>query len=178
MLDKNSYQDSLNNTINNLTEQPSQNIGKTISDIWFLIFGNISHVADKRRIKYSYALEAFETELNNELAKIAPHDLIEPDFRIIAETLEASKYCIELKELRNLFCKLIAASANINYASMIQPIYIDIISKLTPYDCLLLKSISYGNTFTVEITTNKLYDIIDNTLVSSYKLTILGVLAP
>ena len=42
--------DSIDNAVKNLTDKPTQGIGQTFSDVWYLVFGGITQVADKRRI--------------------------------------------------------------------------------------------------------------------------------
>lgn len=43
--------DSIDNAVKNLTDKPTQGIGQTFSDLWFLVFGGITQAADKRRMK-------------------------------------------------------------------------------------------------------------------------------
>ena len=43
--------ESVDNAIKNVTDLPTQGIGQTLSDCWFLAFGGISQLAEKRRIK-------------------------------------------------------------------------------------------------------------------------------
>ena len=85
---------SVDNAVKNITDKPTQNIGTTFADIWYLVFGGISHAAEKRKLKYSYALQEFEKELKEKISKIPEDKLIEPDIQIVAPALEASKYCI------------------------------------------------------------------------------------
>ena len=42
--------DSVDNALKNLSDAPTKSIGQTLSDAWFLVFGGISHQANKRRI--------------------------------------------------------------------------------------------------------------------------------
>lgn len=124
---------SVDNAVKNITDKPTQNIGTTFADIWYLVFGGISHAAEKRKLKYSYALQEFEKELKEKISKIPEDKLIEPDIQIVAPALEASKYCIEKKELRHMFANLIQRS-------------------LSPFDAKILLCISNKTTF-------NLYDI-------------------
>lgn len=52
--------ESVDNAIKNVTDLPTQGIGQTLSDCWFLAFGGISQLAEKRRIKYTKDLEKFK----------------------------------------------------------------------------------------------------------------------
>lgn len=57
----------ITNTAKNITEKPTQNIGTTLADIWYLVFGGISYAADKRKLTYSYALQEFENKLKEQV---------------------------------------------------------------------------------------------------------------
>ena len=103
------------NSAKNITDKPTQNIGNTLADIWYLVFGSISQAAEKRKLKYSYALQEFENELKEKISKIPKDKLIEPDIQIVAPALESAKYCVEKKELRHLFSNLISSSINTEY---------------------------------------------------------------
>ena len=154
MPDKNPLLDlvpeAIDNAAKNLTDKPTKSIGDTLSDIWYLVFGGISQAANKRKLKYSYALQAFEEELKTKISKIPDENLIEPDIQIVAPALEASKYCIEKEELRYMFSNLISNSLNIEFSNEIRPIYIDIVKSLTPLDAKLLLNF-YNNSFDNEI---------------------------
>ena len=36
--------DSIDNAVKNVTDKPTQNIGTTLADIWYLVFGGISKI--------------------------------------------------------------------------------------------------------------------------------------
>lgn len=129
---------SIDNAINNIIDKPTQNIGTTLADIWYLVFGGISQAAEKRKLKYSYALQEFEEELKEKISKIPEDKLVEPDIQIIAPILEASKYCVEKETLRNLFSSLITSSINIDFNSIMHPSYIEILKHLSNFDAKLL----------------------------------------
>lgn len=131
--------DSVDNAVKNLTDKPTQNMGTTLADIWYLVFGGISQTAEKRKLKYSYALQEFENELKEKISKIPEDKLVEPDIQIIAQALEASKYCIEHIELRKMFANLISSSLNNDTYHFAHPIYEDIIRHISPSDAKLLK---------------------------------------
>lgn len=104
--------DSIDNAVKNLTDKPTQGIGQTFSDVWYLVFGGITHAADKRRMKYAHDLELYSQELSQAISSIPEENLIEPNFQTTAQALENSKYCIESEELRKLFVNLISKSMN------------------------------------------------------------------
>ncbi len=131
--------------LTNLTEQPTKAIGSTISDIWFLVFGGIGHSAEKRKLRYAVELEKYNRELQEKIDAIPNEKRVEPDIQIVAPALEASKYCVEKEELREMFINLITSSMDSDKVTSVHPIFIDIISKLSSADALLFKCIASGN---------------------------------
>lgn len=134
--------EALDNAAKNLTDKPTQNIGTTLADIWYLVFGGISQAAEKRKLKYSYALQEFQKELKDKISKIPEDKLVEPNIQIVAPALEASKYCIEKEELRHMFAKLIQSSLSSDFSYKVHPSFSHIISSLSPADAKILLNIS------------------------------------
>lgn len=135
----------VNKALTNLTEQPTKTIGSTLSDIWFLVFGGIGQTAEKRRLRYAVELEKYNKELQDKINAVPNDKMVEPDIRIVAPALEASKYCVEKRELREMFANLIASSINGDLVASVHPIFTDIISKLSSTDALLFKAIANNN---------------------------------
>lgn len=131
------------NSAKNITDKPTQNIGTTLADIWYLVFGGISQAAEKRKLKYAYALQEFEKELKEKISKIPEDNLIEPDMQVVAPALEASKYCIEKEELRHMFVNLISSSFNSDMNDFVHPIFSDILKQLSSEEAKLLQTIYY-----------------------------------
>ncbi|WP_285945772.1 Abi-alpha family protein [Thomasclavelia cocleata] len=134
----NTLAEPIANSAKNITDKPTQNIGTTLADIWYLVFGGISQAAEKRKLKYSYALQEFEKELKEKISKIPEDKLVEPDMQIIAPALEASKYCVEKEELRHMFSNLIISSLNSDYIKIIRPSFTDTLKQLSSYDAKFL----------------------------------------
>lgn len=150
--------DSVDNAVKNITDKPTQNMGTTFADIWYLVFGGISQAAEKRKLKYSYALQEFEKELKEKISKIPEDKLIEPDIQVIAPALENSKYCIERNDLRNMFSNLISATMNSDHSEYVHPIYANILKQLSCIDAIILKT-AYNNknkSITLDFTKTKL----------------------
>lgn len=134
--------DSVDNALKNLSDAPTKSIGQTLSDAWFLVFGGISHQANKRRMKYAYDLEIYNYELSQAIANVPPENLIEPDIQTTAQALENSKYCIESEELRKMFVNLISKSVNYAYVEKVHPSFAEIIKQMSPLDARILKSMN------------------------------------
>lgn len=127
------YQDSIKNSL--------QTVSKTFSDAWYLVFGWISQIADKRKLKYFHNLKCYQQELSNEINKTPEDKLIEPDIQVTAQALENSKYCIESEELRKMFVNLISKSINADYEATVHPSFAEIIKQMSPTDAKILKTI-------------------------------------
>ena len=143
-----SLPDCVDNAITNLTDKPTKAIGNTLTDIWEIVFGGITHYADKRKLRYAAELEKMNIELHKEANAIPLDKIIEPDIQIVAPALEASKYCVEKAELRSMYVKLIASSLNSDKAPFIHPIFTDIIQKMSSTDAKLFNAIAnndYGD---------------------------------
>lgn len=140
----NTLAEPIANSFKNITDKPTQNMGTTLADIWYLVFGGISQATDKRKLKYSYALKEFEKELKEKISKIPEDKLVEPDIQIVAPTLEASKYCIEKEELRKLFSKCIASSMNIDLYNNFHPSFPNILKHFSTFDAKIF-DIIYRN---------------------------------
>lgn len=128
--------EAIDNATKNLTDQPTKNMGATLADIWYLVFGGISQAAEKRKLKYSYALQEFEKELKDKISKIPEDKLIEPDVQIVAKALDEAKYCVEKEDVRHMFSSLISASMNKDMS--VSPIMVNIVSSLSPTNAKML----------------------------------------
>lgn len=63
------FPESVDNALKNLTDLPSKNVGQTLSDCWFLVFGGISQLAEKRKfnshILFNSCFNSILTRLNS-----------------------------------------------------------------------------------------------------------------
>lgn len=141
--------DCVDKVITNAAEKPAKAIGDSISDIWYLVFGGIGQAAEKKRMRYAIELEKYNKELHKKVDDIPEEERTEPDVQVIAPALEASKFCVEKKELREMFINLIASSLDKRKEKQVHPIFSDIIQKLSATDALLFKAIA-NNEFTFD----------------------------
>lgn len=131
--------DSLDNAVKNITDSPTKAIGETFSDLWFLVLGGKIHQeAEKRKLNYSIELEQFHKELLDGINDIPPEKRIAPKMQIVAPAIENAKYCMEEKEVRELFKNLIVASMNSDTVSKVHPAFADIIKQMSPLDAYVL----------------------------------------
>lgn len=130
--------DSVDNILTNLTDVPSKNIGQTFGDLWYLVFGGVSHAADKKRMKYAQDLVQYRQELEESIYQIPPSKQIEPSIQITAQALENSKYCVSSESLRNMFVKLISGTMNKDFEPLVHPSFPEIIKQMDENDAHLL----------------------------------------
>lgn len=131
--------ESVDNAFKNLTDEPTRNIGHTFGDIWYLVFGGLSHRADKKRIKYDFDLEQYKKDLTEKMNAIPDEEKQEPSLQITAQALDNSKYCISEPELRSMFVNLISNSMNQRVSGLVHPSFPEIIKQMSPMDAELLK---------------------------------------
>lgn len=130
---------SMDNALKNITDKPTQNIGTTFADIWYLIFGGISQVAEKRRIKYAHDLEIYQKELFKQIDEIPTEKRIEPSIHVTSQALENSKYCISSDILREMFVNLISGTMHKDIEPHIHPAFPEILKQLSDKDGIFLK---------------------------------------
>lgn len=118
----------------NLTAPVTTNAGQTFGDICFLVFGGISHLAEKRKLKYAVELEKFKKELDEKINTIPEEKRIEPNMQTVGPALENSKYCVESEEIRKAFANLISRSMNQDYFQYVHPSFADMLKQMSPLD--------------------------------------------
>lgn len=128
---------SIDNAIENLTDLPTKAIGQTLSDCWYLIFSAISQSADKKRIKYAVELENFKNEVQTSVSSVPESIRKQPSSQIVLSTLENAKYCVEEKDIRDLFTTLLTSS--VDSTKIVHPSFPYIISKMSPIDAQMMK---------------------------------------
>lgn len=130
---------SIDNALDNITGPLTKNIGQTLGDVWSLVFGGISLMANKRKLRYSAQLDIYKKEIFQAVSDIPPEKVTEPSIQITAQALENSKYCFEEQELRHMFTSLIANSMNTDYQNYVHPSFAEIIKQMSPLDAKILK---------------------------------------
>lgn len=137
--------DSVDNAIKNATDKPTQNIGNTLADLWYIVFGGISYKAEQKKIKYDFLLEQYREELNTSVSNIPPEKRTEPSIQVTAQALDNSKYCIEQEELREMFVSLISNSMNSDFAKQVHPSFAEIIKQMSVLDAKIIKLFKSNN---------------------------------
>ena len=135
---------SLDNAVENLTDKPTKSVGATLSDIWFLVFGGISHTAEKKRLEYAADLEKFRLDLEEKTSRIPDEKKIDPSIQVTAQAIDDSKYCVQDSSLRSMFVSLISNSMNSDYASEVHPSFSGMIKQMSCLDGKLLWIFKHG----------------------------------
>nr|DAE21263.1 MAG TPA: protein of unknown function (DUF4393) [Caudovirales sp. ctkvU4] len=135
----------------------------TMSALWEIAFGQIGYWQKKKALKREKDFLDFKQEFEKEYVRIPPENLKEPQLSLVGPALEASKYYIEEKIIRNMFAKLIAASIDTRKNGLVHHAFVDIIKQMNPNDAKLLLDFSNPTTL--------LYCLIkrsDNAVASEY----------
>lgn len=130
---------SVDNAIKNATDKPSLAIGTTFADLWDLVFGGVSYLSEKKKIKYAHKLDIFRKQLEESIDQIPADKKIEPSVQTTAQALENSKYCIDEDNLREMFTTLISNSMNIDYQKDTHPSFAEILKQMSPLDAEVIK---------------------------------------
>ncbi len=133
----------------NLTRPVTINAGQTLGDLWYLVFGGVSQLAEKRKMKYAVELEKYKNELETKIEAIPEEKRIEPNMQTVGPALENSKYCVESEEIRNAFANLISRSMNQDYSHYVHPSFADILKQMSPLDAQNLLLFKYNKSYPV-----------------------------
>lgn len=113
----------------------AKEIGKTISYSWYCTFGaKAQYKGETLKLTVQKNIEDFRQELSSGINEIPPENLTEPKLSIIGPALEASKYYIEEKTLRNMFASLVASSVDNRKSNLVQPFFVEAIKQMTAAD--------------------------------------------
>ncbi len=85
-------------------------------------------------MQYHKHYEDFKESLYKKIESIPENDIIEPSIQKICLALENAKYCLEEKQLREMFANLIANSLNRNTESKVHPSFSEIIKQMSALD--------------------------------------------
>lgn len=107
---------------------------QTLDDLWYLVFGDVSQYANKKRALHEVNLAKLKDSIMRNTLEIHPNNLQEPPMSIVGPALEASKYYIEEEGLREMFAKVIAASMDSSQSENVHHSFVEIIKQLSPRD--------------------------------------------
>ena len=124
--------------VEDLAAPLAKSIGTTFSDLWYVVFGGISELAEKKRLLHAKALEDFKNNLEKRIETIPEDKRVVPDTQIVGGALYDSRFCVDKDELRSMFENLIASSLNCDTVSDVHPSFSGIIRQMTCEDAQTL----------------------------------------
>lgn len=107
---------------------------KTLDNLCYTVFGGFNLWADKKRAKHRVDFDNYMKSIAKYADEIPEENRKEPPLSIAGPALEASKYYIEEKTLRDMFAKHIAASMDNRKTPKVHQSFVEIIKQLSPLD--------------------------------------------
>lgn len=119
----------------------AQGPGQALDDIMTLAgFDKLHEVAERKRADRELNVKQYKEAIGQGIISIDEKNIQEPPLAIVGPALEASKYYIEDKVLREMFAKLISTSMDKSVSLNAHPSFVEIIKQLAPLDAIILKS--------------------------------------
>nr|WP_315528394.1 DUF4393 domain-containing protein [Carnobacterium maltaromaticum] len=149
----------------------AQGPAQALDDLMVLSgFEKLHLYAEKKRAKTEINIQSYKEAIAQEIIQIPGEKIQEPQMSIVGPALEASKYYIEEKEIREMFAKLIASSMDKSKSNQVHPSFVEVIKQLSSKEALLLKNFESRNPFGKIISVvNKKEPSLDSFLSSNLK---------
>ncbi|WPC19454.1 DUF4393 domain-containing protein [Pediococcus inopinatus] len=120
----------------------AQGPAQVLDDAMTLVgFDKLHEVAQKKRVQRDQNIQQYKDSIAQNIVKIPKENIQEPPLSVVGPALEASKYYIEEKALREMFAKVIAQSMDNRVNNKIHTSFVDIIRQLSPYDAQFLQKL-------------------------------------
>ena len=117
--------DSVNNAIENLTDEPTKFLGKTGTSVLSICFGGINYYAERLDMKRRIKLENWKQNTFNLLNEIPEQNRQDAPLEIAGPLTEASKFYFENEELSTLFSNLLTSSCDTRFISKVHQCFIE-----------------------------------------------------
>ncbi len=130
--------------------KPSQAIGKTLTDIWEVVFGlSWSEKRQKKEIAMYNNIEKFKEEISTKSQQIPEENRQEPEIDIVGSVLEASKFKVNKEEIRDMFSNILVSAMDNSKAENIHPSFVEMIKQLSSLDAQNLYYLYHGKDETI-----------------------------
>lgn len=117
----------------------AQAVGNTLSTIWDIGIGShVSLWSKKQGVRQDQNLQNYIKDVGEKTQDIPEKFLKEPELHIVGPAIEASKYYIDSKELREMFANLIASSVDSRKSGITHPSFVEIIKQLSSDEAKLI----------------------------------------
>ncbi|WP_265481859.1 DUF4393 domain-containing protein [Lactiplantibacillus plantarum] len=123
---------------------------KSLDDWWYYNFGSKTELArQKAELLNAQRLEAYKSDIYEEVKNIPPENVKEPKLDIIGPALEASKYYIDAPELRKMFAKLVASSVDSRKETTTRSAFVEFVKQMSPLDAKLLSILTASSSLPI-----------------------------
>ena len=116
----------------------SKSIGENIGLLVDGVFGWLGVWGKKQKIKQDKYINDFKNTLVDEIEKVPPEHLKEPEMYVVGPAIEASKYYYEEAQFKEMFAKLIAASCDDRDNDKISPYFVEAIKQISHKEAMIL----------------------------------------
>ena len=116
----------------------SKSIGENIGLLVDGVFGWLGVWVKKQKIKQYKYINDFKNTLVDEIEKVPPEHLKEPEMYVVGPAIEASKYYYEEAQFKEMFAKLIAASCDDRDNDKISPYFVEAIKQISHKEAMIL----------------------------------------
>lgn len=130
---------SLDSPVKALLLPAATEVGNFLSDFLYHLTGDVHLSAEKKRAQHAHDFEIFKQELAQETKSKPVEYLTAPKQQVVGQALDLATNCLNEKEIRQMFAKLIANAADSRYQSMVHPSFPSMVSQLSPLDAENLK---------------------------------------
>lgn len=126
------------NVASDIVRPTSKSIGENIGLLVDGVFGWLGVWGKKQKIKQDKYINDFKNTLVDEIEKVPPEHLKEPEMYVVGPAIEASKYYYEEAQFKEMFAKLIAASCDDRDNDKISPYFVEAIKQISHKEAMIL----------------------------------------
>lgn len=151
-----------NSTYKDGVSGPVKEIGKFSTNLLGFINNTLMLPIQLYNILAEREIKKIKETIENGISKIPEDKLISPKINVIGPAVEALKYNLDEKELKDMFTNLLIKSCNIDYSDKVLPAYVEIIKQLSKLDVLFLSNIYKDKKFDYKYILNPYASYIEN----------------
>lgn len=96
---------------------------------------------EKWVMQKEYNLAETKKLLEVKLKDIPAENIITPPSYVAVPALQSIAYCMDDRELRDMYAELLAHSMNINTIDNVHPTFVEIIKQMSPFDAVVFKEL-------------------------------------
>lgn len=131
--------DFANNALENLSDEPSKEVGLFIRDIFYCCFGNFHYKTEQLELLRKHCLVELDKRIAQGIISMPSEKLIKPNLQTLILALKNAEPCLSSEELRERFATLITRACNIDYEKFIHPSFSSVLGLMSPFDAKILK---------------------------------------